>query len=166
MKVSSAVDSVKFHFFSDPLSRLSGCAYSAISLLTGENPEVLRRRYGNEAGMPPKVMIKHLKNLKFKIKKLDKIDLYKLLYQDKAVTDAHVILASIRITKKEASWVVLYGGYMWHNFFPQSTTYVTSLTHPPEHIYMLYLPEWKRCAIEPVLDNRLLRLQKLKTKIL
>lgn len=166
MKVSSAVDSVKFYFFSDPLAKLAGCAYSAISLLTGENPEILRKRYNDEAGMPPKTMRRHLKNLKFTITEINKTYLYKLMQEGKYVTDAHVILASVRMNKKEASWVVLYGGYMWHNFVPLSTTYSTSMSYPMEYAYMLYLPEWKKCAIEPVLENRLLRLQKLKTRIL
>lgn len=163
---SSAVDSVKFHFFSDPLSKLAGCAYSAISLLTGENPEVLRRRYRDEAGMPPKVMLKHLRKLKFKITEIDKPYLYKLMEAGRYVADAHVILASVRMTKKEASWVVIYGGYMWHNYVPLSTTYATSMSYPMEHGYILFLKEWQKCAIEPVLQNRRLRLQKLKTRTL
>jgi hypothetical protein len=166
MKGSLAVDSVKLHFFSDSLYRLAGCAYSAISILTGENPELLRKHYKDASGMPPNVMLKHLKKLKFTIKEIDKNFLYKLIQEGKYVTDSHVILASVRMNKKEASWVVLYGGNMWHNFVPLSTSYVTSMSYPMEHGYVLYLPEWRTCAINTVIDKRILRLQKLKRRTL
>jgi hypothetical protein len=164
MKSSSAVESVKFHFFADSLAKLAGCAYSAISLLTGEDPNVLRKRYKDQAGMPPKVMLKHLKKLGFIVTEINKNYLYKLIHEGRYITDNHVVLASVRMNKKESSWVVLYGGNMWHNFSPISTSYVTSFSYPPEHVYMLFLPEWRSCAIDQIRLNQIRAIKTLRKR--
>jgi len=157
---SSAVDSVKLHFFGDNSAKVVGCAYAAIALLTGEDPFTLRKRYKKE-GMAPATMTRHLKNLGFELIKIDTPYLYKLLARDVYITDYHVVLASVRMTQREASWVVMYGGTMWHNFTPASTSYVSSLSFPLEYAWTLYLPEW-RTSLEGVNQEKRKFLAKLR----
>lgn len=139
---SSAVDRLPLYVFGDASSRHAGCAYAAISLLTGEDPFQLRKIYRDRAGMSPAKITKHLRNCGFLIKSIDTAHVYKLLGMGVYITDYHVILAAVRMTSQEATWVVLYGGQMWHNFVPTSTSYASSLSFPLEHAYMLYLPTW------------------------
>ena len=132
------------------VAKLAGCPYTAISILTGEDPFILRRTYKNQSGLSPLVMSNHFVQLGFDVQEITKDYLYELLSQGKLITNAHVILASVRMTYEESSWVVLHGGIMWHNYTATNTSFATSLSFPMEYGYKLYIPEWKDCGIERI----------------
>jgi len=132
------------------LAKLAGCPYTAISILTGEDPFILRRAYKNQPGLSPLVMSNHFVQLGFDVQEITKDYLYGLLADGKMVSNAHVILASVRMTYEESSWVVIHGGVMWHNFAATHTSFATSLSFPMEYAYKLYTPEWKNCGIKKI----------------
>jgi hypothetical protein len=115
--------------------------------------------------MNSQVMVKHLKSHGFEVKRITNEKTLKLLKEGKGFTDAHVILATVRMTEHEASWVVFYGGIMWHNFDPLTTSYITSLSFPLINAFVLFLPEWDYCEIESVKKKRLLEEARLFRKI-
>ncbi len=138
-------------------AKLAGCPYTAISILTGEDPFQLRRIYGNKAGLPPLLMTNHFVQLGFEVAEITKTYLYNLLKLGKMMTDAHVILASLRMSAEESSWVVIHGGMMWHNYVATPTSFTTSLSFPMEYAYKLYTPKWENCGLNKIetkeLDN-------------
>ena len=140
---SSAVDVMKLHFFGDNATKLAGCAYTAIALLTGEDPFFLRRLYRDQDGMSPRVIKRHLSKLRFDLKEINTEYIYRLIKAGVYITDSHPILASVRMSKKEATWVVIYGGTMWHNFQPMTTSYASSFSYPMEYGWKLYHPAWR-----------------------
>ena len=140
---SSAVDVMKLHFFGDNATKLAGCAYTAIALLTGEDPFFLRRLYRDQDGMSPRVIKRHLSKLRFDLKEINTEYIYRLIKAGVYITDSHPILASVRMSKKEATWVVIYGGTMWHNFQPMTTSYASSFNCPMEYAWKLYHPAWR-----------------------
>lgn len=160
-RTSSAVDSVKLYFFNSLDARSAGCPYTTIALLTGEDPWILRHKYKSNPTMEAKVMIKHLKSVGFKTTEITGNLSMKYLKDGKGFTNSHVILATVRMTAREASWVVFYGGLMWHNFEAVSTSYVTSLTFPLINAFILFLPEWDYCEISAVKKARIIEEAKL-----
>ena len=124
------------------LAKLAGCPYTAISILTGEDPFKLRQQYKYQIGLSPKVMVNHFVERGFALQELTKRYLYSVLMEGKLITEAHVILASLRMTAKESSWVVMHGGVMWHNYHPTTTNFTTSMSFPMEYGYRIYTPYW------------------------
>lgn len=164
---SSAVDVIKLYFFSGHnTARSAGCPYTTLALLTGEDPWTLRAIYNSKPTMTSQVMVKHLKKHGFTVKRITSEKTLNLLKKGKGFNDSHVILATVRMTAHEASWVVFYGGVMWHNFDPTPTSYVTSLTFPLINAFTLFLPEWDHCEIESVQKKQILEEAKLYRKII
>jgi hypothetical protein len=153
---SSAVETIKLYFFSSPDTKSAGCPYTTIGLLTGEDPWQLRVKYKSKPTMTANVMVKHLRSVGFKTTEITKDLSLKYLKARKCFTNSHVILATVRMTAHESSWVVFYGGVMWHNFEPISTSYITSLTFPIINAFVLFLPEWDYCEIKSVRKARFL----------
>lgn len=131
-------------------AKLAGCPYTALSILTGEDPFKLRKTYGNKAGLSPLLMTNHLVQLGFEVVEINKTYLYNLLKIGKMMTDAHVILASLRMSSEESSWVVIHGGIMWHNYVATPTSFTTSLSFPMEYAYKVYTPTWESCGLAKI----------------
>jgi hypothetical protein len=149
-KSSSAVEVLRLHFFGDNSTKLAGCAYTAIALLTGEDPFFLRRLYRDQDGMPPRTIKKHMLRAGFQLKEINNEYLYSLIKAGTYLTDSHPILASVRMSKREATWVVFYGGTMWHNFQPMSTSYVSSFSYPMEYAWKLWNPDWRDMGVKNI----------------
>ena len=146
---SSAVKVLPLYFPWDlNTAKLAGCPYTAISILTGEDPFLLRKIYKNQSGLSALVMSNHFVQLGFDTQEITKEYLYGLLNEGKIVSDAHVVIASVRMTYEESSWVVFHGGMMWHNYTAVVTSFATSMSFPMEYAYKLYTPEWDRCGIK------------------
>lgn len=146
---SSAVRVLPLYFPWDlSTAKLAGCPYTAISIITGEDPFLLRKIYKNQVGLSPIVMSNHFVQLGFDVQQITKDYLYKLIYEGKVINDAHVILASVRMTREESSWVVFHGGTMWHNYVGMATSFSTSMSFPVEYSYKIYTPEWDKCGIK------------------
>jgi hypothetical protein len=95
-------------------------------------------------------MTNHLVQLGFEVVEINKTYLYNLLKIGKMMTDAHVILASLRMSSEESSWVVIHGGIMWHNYVATPTSFTTSLSFPMEYAYKVYTPTWESCGLAKI----------------
>lgn len=148
--MSSSVSRIPLYFFGTHTEiATAGCGYTAISLLTGEDPWDLRRKNKDNSSVPPRVMIPWLKKYGFVVTPVTPDYTLNLLKTGKALTHEHVVLAALKMRPEEASWGVLYGGLLWHNFEPMPTSYVTCLTIPPLSSYMLWHPSWPTAGMHP-----------------
>ena len=147
MGSSQATPSIRLHFFNDHASvKCWGCAYTALALLTGEDPCVLSRDYKNKMGMTPEVMSKHLRQCGFIVTKLTHEFIADMQRDGKTLHNSHCILVSIRLMPKESSWAVVYGGVMWHNFEMLNTSYTTALAWPVLNSFLVSHPDWGTCV--------------------
>lgn len=144
------IPAIKFnpHIFGKDWDRV-GCGITTLSLITGEHPEILSSRYKKEAkDFPDKVMISHLENKKIKVFQLhlSATGKFNPLQQ---VCDENIILATVRMTEKEATWVVLYRGIMWHNFVGLEMNVTTLINYPIKSAYVLMKKEWIKKTKKP-----------------
>ena len=146
MRSSLATPSVRLHFFADHHAiKSAGCAYTAISLLTGEDPFVLSQSYRHKPLMTPEKMSLHLRQCGFQVNKLTPEFICDMQAMSKTIDNRHCIVSSIRLLPKESTWVVVYGGIIWHNFEMIQTSYTTALSWPPLTSFLVGRDEWGSC---------------------
>jgi hypothetical protein len=127
----------------DPIYQQAGCPYSAIGLLTGEDPFRVRDRYKGNPSMDSKTMLKHLSEHEFVYKDISKVrTLEKMLDDGRVVQASNVILATVRMSTADNSWVVIYGGMLWHNFVPIKTDFSSCYAYRPVESFLITHPEW------------------------
>lgn len=126
-------------FFSSPMASMYGCGASALGLLTGVKPSRIVHRNDWDA----RFMVKFLRENGFEVAKLTQ---EKVTSPGKDVhyplNSNHVLLASLRFIRKEASWVVLHNGTMYHNFELTPFGPYELLNHPLIELYLLKHPSW------------------------
>lgn len=115
-----------------------GCGANTLALLTGKNPKTIRTRpdWTNE------YMVWALRRSGFKIAMLTKRGLTNQTYLTHPIARDHVVLASIRIIKGEASWVVIHNHMMYHNFDLTAFDGYELINHPIVTAYLIKHPRW------------------------
>ena len=123
-----------------------GCGASALSLLTGINPVSLPRK----SDWTNRFMCSFLLKKNFKLAKLTKRNITNFETVCYPVAKRHVILASIKFIRNEASWVVIYNDILFHNFEAQIFSQYELINHPLMTAYLLKHPSW---SIRPSVEK-------------
>lgn len=102
-----------------------GCGATTLALLCNISPFKIKYRehWGDQ------FMIKFLRKHGFKTQQLTKFGVVES-YMGYPIGKRHVILVSFMLTKKNASWGVVYGGDMYHNFEITSLNEYEFFNHP------------------------------------
>lgn len=116
----------------------AGCGATALSLLTGRNPLHIKKK----KDWTHEFMTWTLRRAGFKVQKLTKRGLTNKRHIRYPVTELHVVLASLRLIKGEASWVVLHNGMMYHNFDVTSFKGYELINHPMVTAYLIKHKSW------------------------
>src|SRR6185503_1902576 len=93
-----------------------GCGANALSTITGICPTAIRNTNKNEDDWRDSFMLQFLRKCNYKVIPLTKCNLTNRSYCRKTITTYHVLLVSSLLKKNEASWQIIYGGYIFHNF--------------------------------------------------
>ena len=136
------VDTLPLHIFDSTKYSNSGCGASALSLITGDNPDKIshinrNRHYSDE------FLLKYLRRHGIKCIKMTKCNLTNQKTWDYPLTNRHVILMSQLIKRNEGTWKIIYQGLSYHNFEPATSSFSSILNNPICSSYVLFKPEWK-----------------------
>lgn len=144
------------HLTVTPYSSLYGCGATSLSLLVGELPHKCSFR----KTWDDKFMINYLKKHHWKTAKLTKHNICNRETILGPIAKNHIILLSCLFRKKEASWLVLYNNWIFHNFEIVELTSYEFLNLPILTAYLIKPPEKEET--KDVLTNALNKYAKMK----
>lgn len=122
-----------------------GCGATALSLLSGVNPEDIRNtNFKNINHWKDSFMVKFLKDRNFKVKPLTVCDVSARsgLFISDFIKDSHVILTSQLLGKNTASWAVIHDGLWYHNYSIMSLTTMDLINCPILTSYVIFHKKW------------------------
>jgi hypothetical protein len=117
------------HVFS-PHYGIKGCGATALALLTGVNPIDIPYPPGNGDDWTKHYVYSFLRKKQFDIAELTMRNVTNFSHPRSPVSGQHVILASIKFIKGEASWVVVHNRTLYHNFEIATFTPYELINHP------------------------------------
>ena len=118
-----------------------GCGASCLSLLTGVDPMALRGKNGH---FSDNYMINYLRKNKISVFQINQANLTNQKQWEYKIDDRNIILYSSLIRKKEASWFITYGGFIFHNFVISPAHYINFLASPLLSMYCLWSNKWEK----------------------
>ena len=131
------------HLYNSALVQNVGCGASAISLLTGINPYKTLQLFKGYSHFPDSLMVRALEMNKVKVLKLTQSNLTNNTIPTYNIEKNHVVLLSCLMMKKEATWVVLWNNFLFHNFEVSQISRLEFLNFPILSAYLLKKKEWK-----------------------
>lgn len=126
--------------FADPLSRIYGCGASALGLLTGIHPRRIKEPPRED--WTERYMVRFLREHGFKVASLTMRNLTRKKDVSYPIGSRHVVLASLKFIKGEASWVVIYNGIMFHGFEILSFKSYELINHPVRSAFLVKHKKW------------------------
>ena len=120
-------------------SLLAGCGATALSLLTGNGAlRIGVRKKDWDSGY----MARYLRRRGFSVARLTLRNLTNFGSMENPIMRGHVILARIKVTRGEASWVVIHNGMVYHNFEITELKPYSMLNHPVMEAFLVCHPRW------------------------
>lgn len=117
-----------------------GCGASALALLTGVRPDKIPSR----DDWTSRFMLKFLHERGFTLAKITPQNLTNTTrLVTYAINSSHVILASILLSRTDATWVVIYSKSLYHNFEIVEFSGYEIVNHPIITAYLVHHPAWK-----------------------
>lgn len=126
------------HLFTHQLLAHCGCGANTLALLTGEAPWKIvpyRKHW------PDEYLLKYLRKRGWKTHRITKYNVTKSEFMSWPITEDHVVLFSFCVKRKEASWGVIFGGNIYHNFEITSLRPMELLNRPILSAYVLTHPD-------------------------
>lgn len=124
--------------FSSTIASLQGCGATALALLTGVDPALIAKM-NQGPNYSDAFMLKFLRLRAFRVQALTQCN---LTQATGAITSTHVLLASQLFTENEATWSVIYGGVLFHNFELLTASTLCFLNKPLLTAYLIHHPSW------------------------
>lgn len=129
--------------FSSATAVLYGCGANCLSTLTGEEPGAIASRNKYNPHYSDKFMVSYLKKRDFKVVPLTVCGLTGSSDLINNVKSNHVILISSMFKKFEASWSILYDGYMIHNQDIVAPSVLEFINRPILTAYVVFREDWR-----------------------
>lgn len=116
-----------------------GCGRTALSLLTGIPPN----KFPEQKNYKDLYMVRELMSRNFITLPITIADVSQTpQFIASHIKDNHVVLTSQMAIKGEATWSVLFGGYVFHNFAVESLQPLELLNRPLLSAYLIYNKKW------------------------
>ena len=121
------------------------CGCSTLALLTGIDPFILSASNKNRDHTSDKFMLDILKSNGFKIAKLTQCSVSnnRTRVLENNIKYYHVLLVSQLVLRNEASWSVIQGDYIYHNFIINLLKPLEFLNRPVITSYLLFHKKYK-----------------------
>ena len=120
----------------------AGCGATALGLLTGEDPLVIKKRVRGKDHYSDRYMTDFLRNHNFSVYEVNRANLTNKNTWRHSLLDNHLLLYSLLVQKKEATWFVAYNNYAYHNFEVVKRDYIDFINFPIESMYVLHKKDW------------------------
>lgn len=135
--------------YSKDLFSLYGCGSLAAAFICGDKPQDILKANRNRPHFSEKFMVNYLKKKKYKV-----VPLFKNVYKNKKfdqfverIKPYHVILASIRLDERNASWVVINNSLIWHNMTAIKLKELDTFNYPIIDCYVVFHKKWLKGKI-------------------
>jgi hypothetical protein len=124
----------------------SGCGANTLALLTGVHPhKISNSNKEDQRDWKDRFMVRFLMERSFRVMKVDIKNLVMSNeYLSTPLQDEHVVMASHRLGRKEASWIVIHGGLFYHNFCIHKLGGLELINHPILTAYVVNHRRWLR----------------------
>ena len=126
------------HIYGKGIYQMCGCGASTLALITGENPLVIAKK----RDWTSRFMCSYLRQRNFKVAKLTERNVTNFKEVSYPIRRNHVILATIKYIKGEASWVIIYNDMLYHNFEIIPFESYELINHPLMTAFLLYHKDW------------------------
>jgi hypothetical protein len=141
-----------FHFCPVIWYGATGCGPTALALVTGVDPFLIKRlneafnkKTGIKEGTSSEFMIWFLKKHNWQAYNLTLRDLSPNPKKiENQLTEQHLFIASQHACAKEQTWFVYWGGTNYHQFLPKKMDVFDTLNNPQDEIILLYNKKYKR----------------------
>ncbi len=127
------------HLFAAPGRSGAGCGATALSLLTGVPPQIIRAING-QAHYPDHFMRTFLKKRGFLVVPLT---ICNISSAKTRLGDRHVVLISQLFTRNEATWGVIFNSMYYHNFEIYALEALSFLNKPILTAYVVSHVKWR-----------------------
>ncbi|MEK6881024.1 MAG: hypothetical protein AABY22_15505 [Nanoarchaeota archaeon] len=139
--------------YSKDIFSLYGCGSLATAFICGDNPSKILKANRNRSHFSEKFIVNYLKKKNYQV-----IPLLKNVYKNKKfetfterVKDYHVILASIRLDERQASWIVINNGLIWHNMEASKLKELDAFNFPIIDCYIVFHPKWTKGKFQAII---------------
>jgi hypothetical protein len=120
-----------------------GCGSGALGVLAGKTASGFDPcRYD----WPSRIMTSFLRKNGFSVARLTERNLTSGWNLEYPVGRQHVVLASIKMSRGEGSWIVIHNGTMYHNQEATPLRPYEFINHPITDAYLVSHPSWKMVA--------------------
>ncbi len=128
----------------------SGCGATALAALTGISPIRIMTMVPS-GNYTEEFMTRFLRLAGLRVNKLTKAGLTGLQPEAliKNLNETHVVLFRQLMRKQEASWLITWGGIVWHNFEATTASFYNLLNFPLLSALVISNPSWKRATPLP-----------------
>jgi len=126
-------------FFVGPLRNRMGCGASALALLTGTAPEVIKLKH-KSSHFSDDFMVRFLRRKGFRTLALTQCNLSLAGGQ---IGAAHVLLIAQLFRRNEGTWSVMFDGNCFHNFDVYQLEHSSFLTKPILSAHLVVHPSWQ-----------------------
>jgi hypothetical protein len=138
------VNHFTFTLYEPRLYSSVGCGACALSLLTGQSPLSIKLPKSKQGDADDRFMVRYLKRRHFVVLPVTQSDVTQFpRYIVNQIGDRHVVLISQMMVRGAASWAVLHGGLIYHNFDVTMLKPLELLNHPLLSAYVIYKVDWK-----------------------
>ena len=148
LKKSNYLNTIKFseyavskfnpHIYTDNY-RIYGCGPTALGLITGARPH----KFKYQKHYSDRFMVRHLQKRGYQVLPISREDVSQTpQFIVSHIKDHHVILASQLAIRGESTWIVIYGGYAFHNFVMEKLEPLDFLNRPLCSAYLIFHKKW------------------------
>lgn len=137
------------HLFTSTYTNVinNGCGGNVLSMLTGINPVYIKNsNKENPHDWRDEFMLNFLRRRKFNVipitrKEVTNCDNFTIKEYD-GITSKNVLLLSQHLTKKDATWSIIYKEYIFHNFDISRLSYLEFINNPILTAYVIFHKDW------------------------
>lgn len=126
------------------------CGTPALATLTGLTAKFVDSKLPfNKTVWSDHAVVKFLKNRNFKVRSVSKFSVTCLPreeneFEELPINKNHVLLCNLLCCKDEASWFIVHGNNIYHNFEKFSLDPLFFINKPSQTIWMIYHDSWNK----------------------
>jgi hypothetical protein len=123
----------------------TSCGSEALSILTGDDPHIIdkspikgKSKHWGDGAILKYLQRRGIKNYPIRMKDVKTAN----TYVQQPITDKHVVLLSMRATRNQSTWCVLYKGTLYHCGEILSLPYMEFINNKLYTSYVVFKKDW------------------------